>query len=357
MRVGVDLSPLAGGLATGVERSLATLLPALRARAGLEIVPLEPEGALPALWRETTLPRRVRREGLALVYSGVAAVPLRAGCPVIATLHDLPGATAPASDRRLLHRARVALAARVAARIVCVSQRTRADFLARQPAAEARSVVIAPGVAPCFAPASAPARAGAAAPAHAAGRADAAGPGFVLAVGRLRRRKNLGRLISAFALARHTAGLRLLLVGPEGDAASALRAQAARAELKGRVEFLGAVSDEALVELYRGARCLAMPSLLEGFGLPVLEAMACGTPVVASRQGAVPELAEQAVESCDGESVPDLARALDAVLNDPARAAHLRSAGLLRAEEFRSERSAAALHALFEAVVAESRHD
>jgi glycosyltransferase involved in cell wall biosynthesis len=277
-------------------------------------------------------------EDVQLLHSPVAAVPLRAPRPVLATLHELPRATrqgGPAGgDRSLRHRAHTALAARVAARLVCVSERTRADFCARHPAAAARAVVVHDALDARFAP----------------GAPGTERPPYVLAVGRLRTKKNLAALLEAFVQARGAAGHRLVLAGPDGDASDALRARARRADLAGRVVFAGHVDDARLVGLYRGAALLAFPSLFEGFGLPVLEAMACGTPVVASAQGAAPEVRGDVALACDARDPASIARALDVVLGSPATARSLAVRGLEHARRFSAERTARAMLAVYESV-------
>jgi glycosyltransferase involved in cell wall biosynthesis len=362
LRVGFDLGIQGGEHPTGVERAQATLLAGLdSARASLrgdhEFVMLSPREvpaalretlpadaefpnapglarglSLPlALWRETTLPRQVSEHAVDVIVSPVAAIPLRARCAKIATLHELPwaeedGVTRRVADTSLPHRARTALAARSADRIVCVSERTRTQFLRRHPQAEERTVVVPHGVHPRFVRTDEEV----AAPRSVA---EGAQP-TVLAIGRLRRKKNLVTLLDAFARSRAAATHRLLIVGPEGDAGPALTERIAEPDLQGRVERLGFVDDERLVQLYREASCLCHTSLLEGFGLPVLEAMSAGVPVVASRQGAADEVRGRAVQECDALDADSIASALDAVLGDPARARELVALGRAHAAGF-----------------------
>jgi len=120
-------------------------------------------------------------------------------------------------------------------------------------------------------------------------------------------------------------------VGPEGDDGAALAERASRADLASAVTFAGFVSDAALAGLYRHCAALVHPSLLEGFGLPVVEAMACGAPVIASSEGAVPEAAGKAVAAFDGADVDALVDALGSVLDDEERRRRLVSAGAAHA--------------------------
>ncbi|MHC5212082.1 MAG: glycosyltransferase family 4 protein [Planctomycetota bacterium] len=355
LRVGLDVCIQDASEPTGVERAQATLIAALEAlpRESIEVVRFSPSRGVPtALWRETVLPRLMRREDVHLLHSPVAAVPLRAPLPVLATLHELPRAPrhgGPAGgDRSLRHRARTALAARHAARVICVSERTREAFCALHPHAAARAVVVHDAVDPRFHPG--------VAESPASGRAAGSGQRpYVLAVGRLRTKKNLAALLEAFARSRGAAGHGLVLAGPGGDASAMLRARARSADLAGRVVFAGHVDDARLVELYRGAALLAFPSLFEGFGLPVLEAMACGTPVVASEQGAAPEVRGDAALACDARDPLSIARALDGVLCSPETARDLAARGLEHARRFSASSAARKLLALYERCVREER--
>ena len=343
MRLALDASLQGRPDPTGVERVQRVLLDALAplcAAAGHELLPLAPapgSRAPLALWRETSLPHELATRRADVLLSPVAAVPLRACCPVIATLHELPWLEGDvprrAGDVRLAHRARAALAARRAAAVVCVSESTRRALLARHP--RARAVVIAPGVHPRFA---APAEQATDAAALAAlGLSDAR---FVLAVGRLRRKKNLLALLEAWALVA-PAGRLLVLAGPDGDAARALRARAARADLAGRARFVGHVTDAALAALYRAAELVACPSLFEGFGLPLLEAMACGAPVLAAPRAAAAEALGPALVA-RGADPSALADALAMLLADPAALAERARRGPPHAARFSADASARA---------------
>jgi glycosyltransferase involved in cell wall biosynthesis len=180
--------------------------------------------------------------------------------------------------------------------------------------------------------------------------------GYLLYVGGISPHKNLERLVEAFARiaadTRH-ARARLILAGdvdrdPFLSSAASVRAAIARAGLQSRVLFTGFVSDDLLALLYNGATALVFPSLSEGFGLPAVEAMASGTPVVASRAGSLPEVVGDAAVSFDARDVADIERALRAVLDDAALRARLRDAGIARARLFSWDRAADLLIDLFE---------
>lgn len=164
------------------------------------------------------------------------------------------------------------------------------------------------------------------------GRASTPGP-FLLAVGELRPRKALDVLLDSLARP-ELDGMRVVLAGPPGAAEASLRAQAARLGLASRVTFAGPVDDTALAELYRDATALCFPSVAEGFGLPVLEAMAAGAPVVASDLDVVREVAGDAALLVPARDRDALAFALARVATDTALRARLAAAGRARAATF-----------------------
>ncbi|HUF01390.1 MAG TPA: glycosyltransferase family 1 protein [Gaiellaceae bacterium] len=256
-----------------------------------------------------TFPRLLRRAGASLCHTQYA-VPLRPPCPCIVTVHDLSFARHPSLMRRkdrLVFRTMVPRAVRRAARVLTVSERTSRDLVELYGVPLEKIVVTPNGVDPVFVPGAL------SEPGNTLSRGS-----YALAVGAIERRKNqLAALEAAIA-----AGLTLVLAGPEKDPtlAEELRRRGARLE--------GYVSTERLAELYRGAACVVQASRYEGFGLPVLEAMASGTPVVAVREPALEEVAGDAAVFVDESSLADgIARAL----GDRDR---LVAAGLARARDF-----------------------
>jgi glycosyltransferase involved in cell wall biosynthesis len=157
----------------------------------------------------------------------------------------------------------------------------------------------------------------------------------------LQPRKNYVRLIQAFSAVttRHPA-LQLVIAGGKGWLYEAIFAEVQRLKLQERVVFPGFVADADLPALYSAARVLAYPSLYEGFGLPMLEAMACGTPVVTSTASCLPEVAGEAALCVPPTEVEALAHALEAAIGDEALRAELRLKGLARAKEFTWEKAA-----------------
>jgi glycosyltransferase involved in cell wall biosynthesis len=166
---------------------------------------------------------------------------------------------------------------------------------------------------------------------------------FVLYVGNIKPHKNLVRLIEAFNQLRvgDLEDVKLLIIGDEISKLPALRRAVHRHKLHKHVRFLGYVPDDQLAVLYRLAAVFVFPSLYEGFGLPPLEAMASGTPVVVSNVSSLPEVVGDAAVLVDPHDVGSIVDGLRLVLTDPVRADEMRRKGLERAREFSWERSVA----------------
>jgi alpha-1,3-rhamnosyl/mannosyltransferase len=178
-----------------------------------------------------------------------------------------------------------------------------------------------------------------------------------LFLGTLEPRKNLGVLLDAYAtlIERRVRVPPLVLAGRATEDAAAWLERTRRAPLAGHVEHRGYVARVDREALYAGARLLVMPSLDEGFGLPVLEAMSAGVPVVASNRGSLPEVAGDAAVLVDAMDVDGLARAIDRALHDEAHARDLAARGLARASSFSWERTAAATRRAYVAAMARRR--
>jgi alpha-1,3-rhamnosyl/mannosyltransferase len=261
-------------------RALAPLAPeaGVRIAAVTRHPELVPEGIEPVelstgsqeLRMTLMLPRVLRRLGAALGHFQ-HALPLLLPCPAIVTIHDLSFERDPSlmgrKDRFVFKRV-VPRAARKAKRVLSVSERTRRDLRELYGISDAKIVVTPNGVDPVFTPSNNALQ----------------GHDYVLLVGAVQERKNP---LAALAAA-ESAGLPLIVAGPAKD-----EALARELERRG-ARIAGYVAEDELVELYRGAACLIQPSRFEGFGLPVLEAMACGTPVVAVPEPALKEVAGDA---------------------------------------------------------------
>ncbi len=164
--------------------------------------------------------------------------------------------------------------------------------------------------------------------------------GYILAVGTIEPRKNLVGLISAFEILARLGSRseRLVLVGAKGWLSRETFARIASSPLRGRIKWLDHVPESDLPQLYNGAALLAYPSFYEGFGLPIVEAMACGVPVVAADRSSAPELVQDTgllVDPCDPE---EMARAMQSLLADRARRREIAEKGMARARFFSWER-------------------
>ena len=305
MRAGVDVAPLAQ-TAAGTARHVRGLLGALEGRPGIELERLTFGGAgrtsslaRDAWWYPVALGRAARR--LDLLHCTTFRAPRRPRTPLVVTVHDLALLRHPEAFPSWHRRSgSVALRAgvRVADAIVAVSAFTRDELVDLLRVDRARVRVVPNGVDAVF---------------HRDG--PAVEGSYVIAVGTIEPRKNLGAAVEAARLA----GVELRVVGAPGWGG---------VDVPG---WVGRPSDGELAALYRGARCLVYPSLYEGFGLPVLEAMACGTPVVTSRGGATEEVAGGAavlVDAADPEAVAA------GIAEAEARREELVTRGLERARGF-----------------------
>jgi glycosyltransferase involved in cell wall biosynthesis len=179
---------------------------------------------------------------------------------------------------------------------------------------------------------------------------------FVLYAGNIKPHKNLERLIEAFNGLRRSGldDLKLLIIGDQISKYPALRRAVHRHKLHKHVRFLGYLPDDTLAILYRLAAVFVFPSLYEGFGLPALEAMASGTPVVTSNVSSLPEVTGDAAVLVDPYDVGAIEAGMRRVLTDPQLAADMRRRGLLRAREFSWERSVAKTWQVYQEVGAAS---
>jgi glycosyltransferase involved in cell wall biosynthesis len=180
---------------------------------------------------------------------------------------------------------------------------------------------------------------------------------YLLFVGNLEPRKNLPGLLDAFRIVRRrrSAPLDLAVAGQVGWLSEDLVSALGDEDLRDSVRTLGYVSAEDLPALYSGAEAFVFPTFWEGFGLPVLEAMACGTPVVTSNTSSIPEVAGDAAVLVDPKSVDSIAEGILHVLDAPGRREELRGRGLQPAAHFSWRRTASATLAAYEAAVENRR--
>lgn len=263
-------------------------------------------------------------------------LPLR-HIPTVLTIHDLIFERFPHYHKRLNYaflRRTMPLFARRATTIITVSHASRHDIVERYGVDPARVHVVYEAPAPHFRPQP---------PDHvAAVRARYTLPErYLLTVGTIEPRKNLARLLVAFERL-HAGGLvnALVIVGQRGWLYREFFQRLEQSPVRDRVILPGFVPDEDLPALYAGATLFALPSLYEGFGLPVLEAMAVGTPVACARVGALPEVGGQAAAYFDPTSVEEMTDVLSRCLQDEGRRRHMRKAGLEHARQFSWEQAA-----------------
>lgn len=289
------------------------------------------------LFEQVKLPVLLRRRRADVVHAPDCFLPLVRPCPGVVTIHDL-AFEEPASDMaprtRLKYRTLVPRAARSAQRIICPSNFTAQDVCSRYGVDRDRIRVIpeAPAL-----------------PAQPGAPPDSPGQPYVLAVGDLRPKKNLPALVGAMAqLHRDGASShRLVLAGLDAGQGARLGDLAGPAP----VQMTGYVSDERLDALIRGADLVVHPSIYEGFGLVVLEAMTRGTPVLAARAGALPETGGEAAAYFDPSDPGSLTGQLRRLLADPAERARLREAGLAWAARFSWQEAARETAAVYRELV------
>jgi len=309
-------------------------------------VPVVDESAGYGLREHYSIPLKLRSLGADLLHTPHYVLPLLCRQPAVTTIHDCIHLLFPEylPNRMALRYARLMMgsAIRRSALVFTVSEASRRDILSFYPDADPDRVQVVP---------------------NAIDAAILEDPGeeemervkeryqirgrFVLYAGNVKPHKNLDRLIAAFGLLKQRPGhedLKLLIIGDEVNKYGSLRRNVEAAGVRQDVRFFGFVPDTTLAALYRLASVFAFPSLYEGFGLPPLEAMACGTPVVTSRLSSLPEVVGDAALLVDPYSIEDIASGLELVLNDDTLRADLVARGHDRVTHFSWERSVRAIH-------------
>lgn len=299
------------------------------------------------------LPRLVRRDRPALLHVQYTA-PLRCPAPVVVSVHDVSFLEHPeffpcwrARQLRLTVRRTVERAARI-----LTGSRFSARAIARHYGRAPEDIVVIPNAAStAFRPI---------APAMAAGyvraRFHIEGP-FILSVGDLQPRKNQVGLIQAFAellRARPELPHSLVLAGKDTWYGPQVRRAAERSGAGARIHFTGFVTDEDLLHLYNACELFVFPSYYEGFGLPLVEAMACGKAVACSDSSALPEVADAAALLFDPHSVADMTRAMLDLLLDRQLRARMERLGLQRAAQFCWQATARRTLEVYQEVAAEA---
>ncbi len=303
------------------------------------------------LWQQTALRRELRRNPIDIYHAPGYVVSPNLPVPTVVSVYDTIALERPELTRPLNaahYRWAVPRGVRAASRVLVPSKHVRQRIMAITGVRAEKVQVVPLGISRHFRPL---------AEEEICSRLGVLGglarEPFVLCVGNLERKKNLDTAVQAFASL--PASLRnqakLVLVGKSGNGARQVTRLIRKADLSAQILFPGYVEIEVLVALYSAARVLLYPSFEEGFGLPPLEAMACGAPVIASSSGALPETVGNAGMSVHSQDVDAWAAALETVLRSAALRQELRERGLIRAARFNWEQSAAAVLEVYHEVL------
>jgi glycosyltransferase involved in cell wall biosynthesis len=362
LRVGVDGRELKAGARTGIGRYLLEVLRAA-SRGGWECVVYGDRAtrlvvSLPGVtlrvldgrwtqwWDQVTLPRQLASDEVSVFLSPYYKGPLRAPCPVVLTIHDLFFLDYP-GQRRPLYRSVMTRLARLYARrataIIADSEYSRRSFVDQLRLSPAKVTVIPVALGPEFKPN----------PLTEGVRTRyAIAPPYILYVGNFKLHKNLPRLIRAYAALpeRLRASHSLVLAGGDRRGYAALAALARELGLAERILFPGRIEDHDLPALYSGCALFVLPSLVEGFGLPALEAMACGAPVAVANRAALPEVVGTAALLFDPEDEVAITGTMARILSVAQLREDLGRRALARAREFSSDRTAGSVLALLREV-------
>ncbi len=373
MHIGIDTSRIAVAARTGTEHYTYELIAALaqqdrHTRYTLycnqpprALPPLGPNFALrrirlPRMWTHARLSAEVALHPPDVLFVPAHVLPL--GAPLqrrmrtVVTVHDLGYIHFPEAHtraQRLQLRLSTLWSARAATHLIAISAATRDDLVHFTGIPAAKVSVVHHGVSPRFRPVEDPAQLAAV-----RARYGISAP-YLCYVGTIQPRKNLLRLIEAFAQALHMAesnlqsaicDLQLVIAGKRGWLSDAIERRAAELGIAARVRFVGYVDDDDLPALLSGALAFTFPSLYEGFGMPVLEAMACGTPVLTSTTSSLPEVAGDAALLVPPDNTAAIAAALTQLLSDATLRSTLRERGLQHVAQFTWARCAAQTRAV-----------
>lgn len=305
-------------------------------------------------WEHAVLPYRLRKAGADIFHGPAFLIPFRSPTfRTVVTVHDLVVFLHPETVPRrysLYMKWLVRMAVRRADRIIAVSECTRLDLMNILGVDSSRIVVIPEAAGPEFGPPG-PERVE-----SVLNRYNINGR-YLLHVGNLEPKKNLPRVIRAFDRVKRMPGggdLSLVIAGKKGWLYDEIF-RTANGVSASAIRFLGYVPRDEMSAIYAGASCFVFPSIYEGFGLPVLEAMACGTPVVTSNISSMPEVAGRAAVLVDPYDEESIASGILAVVSDPSLQATLRREGILRSRTFSWDRAARETLALYRDVYNE-RH-
>ncbi len=294
------------------------------------------------LWEHTLLPWKARKYDLLFCPANIAPIRIPRQTKLVLTLHDVAFVTQPHSVSSAFasyYRFLVPRNINRADRIITISEASRDEIIRYYPKAKEKISVIPLGVSSIYRP-----------------QASVEKKKQILYVGSVNERKNVAGVIEAFETLPEDFGCRLVLIGNyfgnfqlSERTLSTLR----RAEKNPLITFRTGIDDEALMYEYNRSECLLFPSRYEGFGLPPLEAMACGTPVITSNVSSMPEVCGDAALYCDPYDINDIKNKIELLLGDETLREALRQKGLERAKLFTWEKAAAAHMQVFEEVLAQ----
>jgi glycosyltransferase involved in cell wall biosynthesis len=363
--IGIDASRASAAQRTGTENYALFLIRALLEldRANQywlycnqppqpDLFPAQPNATLralpfPRLWTHVRLSWEMATRAPDVLFVPAHVLPVLHPRHSVVTVHDLGYLYYPQAHTRgarwYLHWS-TRYNARAATHLIADSQATRRDLLTHCGVAQDKVSVVYPGYDPAFTPLRDEARLTAARERYQLPES------YVLYVGTLQPRKNLGTLIAAFAaLGDEHTSTHLVIAGKQGWLYEPLFAQVRQLGLAERVHFTGYAPQEDLPALLSAAQVFVLPSLYEGFGLPVLEAMACGTPVICSNVSSLPEVAGDAAILVDPRDTAQWVQALQRVLEDAGLRRALTERGLQQVQRFSWERCARETLAILEA--------
>ncbi|HKU26888.1 MAG TPA: glycosyltransferase family 1 protein, partial [Candidatus Sulfotelmatobacter sp.] len=298
--------------------------------AGLEYEPVRLQSNPAAALDSWFLARALKQlNGNDLFFSPGYNTPLTCTSPFVFTIHDLTHVYCPESHRFSIHLYYATVlkrACRRAARILTVSEFTRKQIIHWSGVSQEKVVNVANGVDSSYTP---------------EGETFGFPSSYFLSVSNRKPHKNEFRLVEAFARAKLGCEIQLVFTG---DSNPQLLRWIEEREVGSRVKFVGNVPEEELPSLYRGATALVFPSLYEGFGLPIVEAMACGTPVITSNTTAMPEVAGDAAVFVDPRSAEQISGAMEQIFTDTSLRQQLRDKGFCQARRFRWSKTAEMVH-------------
>jgi glycosyltransferase involved in cell wall biosynthesis len=298
------------------------------------------------------IPLLARQHKLDVIHDLTAATPMAlgaGGAKIVSTVHDvipwsLPGNSALADD--LIYRCWLPLRLPSISRVITVSQHSKSEIIRFMKLKPEKIGVIPYGIRSHFRPVP---EADAAAYLRTRYQLDAP---YILYVGNLTKRKNIQLALEAFAqIAPDFPDLRFVLAGPRVFQKTPVEEIVARLGIGERIKLTGPANDTDLPHLYSAAAAFVFPSFYEGFGLPPLEAMACGAPTVVSNTSSLPEVVGDAALQVDPNDAPGLADALRRILTETALRDALRQKGIARAAQFTWEATARATIRVYEQVL------